>query len=368
MVLAISFPLMLRRLGHFKVNCLEAQCRKPITSLLTPIAASFRQHRFSGMAPPVTPLPSSAELLDSSQKIEEERFPNYVAERYYPVRLGGIFDSRYQVITKLGFGAASTIWLCRDIQEQRYLTLKVHVRSRKPCPEVELAAYLNKIEDIHGGEKYVRRVVRSSSITGPHGVHPCLLYEPTGIDISNFIHQLDGGALPETMLRMTARFMLIALDYLHQLDIIHTDIQPNNILAPEVILDMEWDNKIDIWGLAQTIWTLFECGHLFDNSDPAGELDPNRRFAEMVSLLGPPPPEFLRRSKASLKYWDEDGNWKSSFPIPTQTLESREVQLEGKNKELFLHFMRKMLCWLPEERATASQLLFEDEWVRGGEC
>lgn len=41
--------------------------------------------------------------------------------------------------------------------------------------------------------------------------------------------------------------------------------------------------------------------------NPMGTLDNTRRFTEMISLLGPPPAEFLKRSKESLKYWDEDG-------------------------------------------------------------
>lgn len=49
-------------------------------------------------------------------EVEEERFPGYVAERYYPVHIWETFQSRYKVITKLGFGASSTIWLCRDQQ------------------------------------------------------------------------------------------------------------------------------------------------------------------------------------------------------------------------------------------------------------
>jgi len=37
------------------------------------------------------------------------------------------------------------------------------------------------------------------------------------------------------------------------------------------------------------------------------------------------------------------------------------VYLEGKNKELFMQFMRKMLRWVPEERQSAGKLL-EDPW------
>ncbi|EGD94895.1 CMGC/SRPK protein kinase [Trichophyton tonsurans CBS 112818] len=395
---------------------------------------SLASHASAVQKPPITGFTA----LDERQKIEEERFGNYVAECFYPVHIGEIFQSRYQVITKLGYGATSTVWLCRDLQEHRYLTLKVNVRSKGPNPEIELTNYMKSIEDIHGGEGHVRRVLDSFSIDGTHGTHCCILYEPTGIDLSDFIHRLEGGALPQIMLRPAVRYILIALDYIHQLGIIHTDIQPNNILlgiddqsvllqleqdelerpvsrkqtpsrtiyltrempitkgfpilsdmgearraetkqrgliqpsiyrAPEVMLDMEWDNKVDIWGLAQTIWTIFEQRHLFDNINPMGELDHGRRFAEMISLMGPPPLEFLKRSEKSLKYWDENGNWKLShlYPIPKQSLESREIQLNGDEKKQFLEFMRKMLQWMPEDRADAQHLLFEDPWVRGGD-
>lgn len=35
---------------------------------------------------------------------------------FYPVKLGDVFRSRYQVLSKLGFGANSTVWFCRDLQ------------------------------------------------------------------------------------------------------------------------------------------------------------------------------------------------------------------------------------------------------------
>lgn len=49
------------------------------------------------------------------EKIEEELFPDYFASRYYPVRIGEVLKSRYQIVGKLGFGASSTVWLARDL-------------------------------------------------------------------------------------------------------------------------------------------------------------------------------------------------------------------------------------------------------------
>ena len=33
----------------------------------------------------------------------------------YPAYLGDIFESRYQVLSKLGYGSRSTVWLSRHI-------------------------------------------------------------------------------------------------------------------------------------------------------------------------------------------------------------------------------------------------------------
>ncbi|KAK1142857.1 hypothetical protein N8T08_007291 [Aspergillus melleus] len=186
------------------------------------------------------------EILDPSRALEEETLPDYLKERYYPVHIGEVFKSQYQVITKLGFGSASTVWLCRDLQSNgRYLTLKVHVRSRRRLPEVEISKHLQANHDVHAGERYVRLVLDSFEISGPCGVHTCLLYAPAGIDIRDYMHCLQGDALPESLLRPALRFVLVALDYLHQAKVIHTDIQPHNVLLgiddESILSEMEED-------------------------------------------------------------------------------------------------------------------------------
>lgn len=48
--------------------------------------------------------------------IEEEMLPYYETQQFYPVHIGDVFKDRYQVAGKLGYGADSTSWLCRDFQ------------------------------------------------------------------------------------------------------------------------------------------------------------------------------------------------------------------------------------------------------------
>lgn len=54
------------------------------------------------------------------------------------------------------------------------------------------------------------------------------------------------------------------------------------------------------------MWDLVEGRHLFyANKDRV--LNDEQHLAEIVSLLGPPPPEFLKRSEACQQYWDSKG-------------------------------------------------------------
>jgi len=55
-------------------------------------------------------------------------------------------------------------------------------------------------------------------------------------------------------------------------------------------------------------------------------------------------------------------DWIAKTPMPNQTLESREMRLQGKDKELLLALLRKILRWLPEERPSAEDLS-EDNFI-----
>lgn len=59
------------------------------------------------------------------------------------------------------------------------------------------------------------------------------------------------------------------------------------------------------------------------------------------------------------------GKWIGAAPLPDYDLQSREDKLHGDEKQDFLRFLRRALCWLPEERATAKELLF-DPWMMHG--
>jgi non-specific serine/threonine protein kinase len=50
------------------------------------------------------------------KSIEGEALPHYKPEHYFPVHIGDVYEARYQITGKFGYGAYSTSWLCRDPQ------------------------------------------------------------------------------------------------------------------------------------------------------------------------------------------------------------------------------------------------------------
>ncbi|KAI4848876.1 protein kinase, partial [Aureobasidium sp. EXF-8845] len=388
------------------------------------------------------------EGLPEYEKIEEESVTGYKAESFYPVTLGDVFKSRYKVLAKLGFGTASTVWLCRDLTTTKFVTLKICITGQAATSEVAISHHIRSIEAGHPGLERIRVALDDFEVEGPSGSHQCLIYTPLGMNYTEFRNRIPGQAFSAELLQQSLLMVLLGLDLLHQAGVVHTgqstrfsssavakvtsDISPNNILlgvedtslfskieqlerdhpsprkllsdrsiylshgmpithgapmisdfgaarlgvpgqkhsgdvmpgvyrAPEIILGMEWDSRIDIWSVAVMIWDLFEGGRLF-RAVKDGHLDDEQHLAEMVSLLGPPPTKFLTMSDKCSQYWDQEGNWIGSIPIPNQTLETREDRLPGKDKELLLQLVRKVLRWVPEERPSAEGL-FDDEFL-----
>ncbi|KAJ5558020.1 kinase domain protein [Penicillium sp. DV-2018c] len=140
---------------------------------------------------------------------------------------------------------------------------------------------------------------------------------------------------------------------------------PNAYRAPEVILRSSWDYKVDIWNVAMVAWDIVSSHTLVNGKNPDNIFDDRVHMAELIALLGPPPPEFREQRHLSSVFWDESGNWKDLAPIPDITLESMAKNVKGEDKEGFLRWLRMALQWNPEDRPTALELLY-DEWLMKG--
>ncbi|KAE9376111.1 putative CDK4/6 [Stipitochalara longipes BDJ] len=386
-------------------------------------------------SPPRKSRATSFRVLDNSYLLEEETYSWYDPAASYPVRIGEIFQSRYQVLGKLGYGSVSTAWLCRDLIAHEYVALKVFVsKHRQADNEEQVYTHLKSIKSNHPGVRGIRALRDQFQLPGNYGPHECLVHEPLGLTLKDIREMSEDEKVDAQLLKPIIKYLLMSLDFLHtEARVVHTDVQEGNIMlgieddaifktfeeeesvepslrkfdgdriiyatrqvdipenpsravlcdfgdahfgdetyigevmpdlyrAPEIVLGIPWDEKIDIWSVGLMVWGLFEGKHLFMEPFPSREASRSAHIARMIALLGPPPKKLLQRGQFSNVFFDGEGNFKPDIEIPKSSLDNEEENLEGEEKKLFLEFLKKMIQWVPEDRRSAKELV-EDPWL-----
>ncbi|GBF65334.1 dual specificity protein kinase [Trichophyton mentagrophytes] len=139
---------------------------------------------------------------------------------------------------------------------------------------------------------------------------------------------------------------------------------PDLYRAPEILLQLPWSCPVDMWSVGIMILELMEGRNLFDPMDHE-----HRQYvyplamAQYIAYLGPPSPKLMGKSPILSKYFDGDGEYIGEASIPKTSLEDFVTTIScEKEKKLFLRFIRRMLTWDPDERATTNEI-FTDPWL-----
>ncbi|RDW70454.1 uncharacterized protein DSM5745_07965 [Aspergillus mulundensis] len=143
-------------------------------------------------------------------------------------------------------------------------------------------------------------------------------------------------------------------------------IMPDFYRAPEVLLQIPWMIQVDMWSVGVMTLELLEGKNLFDPMDRVNnQYVLPMALAQYIGYLGPPPLYMLEKSPLFGTYFDEKGNWRlSEAPIPRTSLEDFVTVIPpGEEKDLFMKFIRRMLAWDPEARATANEIV-DDAWLQ----
>ncbi|EFY95971.2 protein kinase domain protein [Metarhizium robertsii ARSEF 23] len=404
-----------------------------------------------------------------NEPIDEELLPDDRLKSFYPTRPGAVLNGRFKTITKLGYGAGSTVWLAENIAFEnsadksapRYVAVKIVALDIDAAWEAGISKLIAHADPSHEGLDFIRTHIDEFQLTGENGTHTCLVYTPTRETLFQLQHRLRGQRLAPPLAKFFMYCLLEASPGYHEANRGLSDIEDDRIMvtigsedvltnfikrqtknpqpkhiriqdgretylsqghfgplqgsrllsnladfnldfpglangnghlsaiqshcfrAPEVILGCPWSYGVDIWNLGLLMWNLMEGIGLFDRpAGEDGEYDAHVHLAQMVSLLGEPDEELIKRERffrnyrldkpvvnsrvkecnAMNEFWggpffnDENDIVRTDL-VERKRLSDTATELLGDEKDVFLDFASGMLQRLPRKRKTARELL-----------
>eukprot|EP01054_Gregarina_sp_Poly1_P007106 Gregarina_sp_Poly_1__7105@NODE_388_length_8987_cov_115_762892_g317_i0_p1_GENE_NODE_388_length_8987_cov_115_762892_g317_i0NODE_388_length_8987_cov_115_762892_g317_i0_p1_ORF_typecomplete_len762_score126_13Pkinase/PF00069_25/5_7e20Pkinase/PF00069_25/1_1e19Pkinase_Tyr/PF07714_17/3_9e09Pkinase_Tyr/PF07714_17/1_9e06Kinaselike/PF14531_6/0_13Kinaselike/PF14531_6/0_067Pkinase_fungal/PF17667_1/0_0023Kdo/PF06293_14/0_045RIO1/PF01163_22/0_03RIO1/PF01163_22/6_9e03APH/PF01636_23/0_11APH/PF01636_23/1_8e03DUF11 len=195
---------------------------------------------------------------------DDEGMKDYRVGGYHPVKIGEIYQRRYRIEAKLGWGHFSTVWLATDWHHDppKYVAIKFQKSAahyyEAAHDEIDLLQATSAPRfsatqpplDV-GGELQgllKSRLPKGNGVvelhdffthTGPHGVHVCMVFEVMGPNLLTLIKHYNFQGVPLDLARQIAVHVLVGLDHLHRrCGIIHTDLKPENVLVSRPALPL----------------------------------------------------------------------------------------------------------------------------------
>lgn len=138
---------------------------------------------------------------------EDEGMENYGKGGYHPVKIGDVYNDRYRVEHKLGYGQFSTVWFCFDIDTSTYVALKI-IRSHSlyaHAAKAEIDVLTKIAQEDKSGECNCLRLLDSFEIRGVNGTHICMVFECLGPSLVQLIKVYNHQGVPLPIVKFIAK-------------------------------------------------------------------------------------------------------------------------------------------------------------------
>ncbi|TVU45345.1 hypothetical protein EJB05_04830 [Eragrostis curvula] len=338
-------------------------------------------------------------------KVQEEEFETFnlkivhrknrtgfEEDKNFHVVLNSVIAGRYHVTEFLGSAAFSKAIQAHDLHTGMDVCVKIIKNNKdffdQSLDEIKLLKYVNKHDP---ADKHHLLRLYDYFYYREHLLIVCELLKANLYEFQKFNRE-SGGEVYFTMPRLQSIAIqcLEALQFLHGLGLIHCDLKPENILvksysrcevkvidlgsscfetdhlcsyvqsrsyrAPEVILGLPYDKKIDIWSLGCILAELCTGNVLFQNDSPATLL------ARVIGIIGSIEQAMLAQGRDTYKYFTKnhmlyERNQETNrleYLIPKKTSLRHRLPMADQG---FIEFVMYLLEVNPKKRPSASEAL-----------
>ncbi|CAI0400221.1 unnamed protein product [Linum tenue] len=313
-------------------------------------------------------------------------------DKNFHVVLNSVLAGRYHVTEYLGSAAFSKAIQAHDLHTGMDVCVKIIKNNKdffdQSLDEIKLLKYVNKHDP---ADKYHLLRLYDYFYYREHLLIVCELLKANLYEFHKFNRE-SGGEVYFTMPRLQSITIqcLEALQFLHGLGLIHCDLKPENILvksysrcevkvidlgsscfetdhlcsyvqsrsyrAPEVILGLPYDKKIDIWSLGCILAELCTGNVLFQNDSPATLL------ARVIGIIGPIDQEMLAKGRDTYKYFTKNHMLyeRNQETNRLEYLVSKKTSLRHRlpmGDQGFIDFVGHLLEVNPRKRPSALEAL-----------
>ena len=344
-------------------------------------------------------------LLDQTSQIISERIQKaidmpkedakYVNKNgHFDCNEGFILKNRYKISGRIGKGTFGSVFKALDLENRTWVAIKIIKNSK---------GYK------HLGKNEVRILQRLTAKSGfapeTTGIihmldnfefknHVCIVFDLLGKNLYQYMQENQFQPLPIDQVRRFAHQILKSIKSIHEMNLTHTDLKPENIVldknknvkiidfgsatfdhefhfplistrnyrAPEVVLGLEWFSGSDIWSIGCIIYEMAFARVLF----PSFYDCDREHLKAMEYVIGSMPMQMKIQSEKDL--FDVKGHVrknKNTEKISTQWVKPLNEVFEAKVNESVEYeswrdlkdLLTKMLKYDPNERITASKAL-----------